>query len=70
MRAKPIWHSKTFWVNLLMGLAALLSEVSNVLPDLLDPKWILFGLAVINLVLRLLTDQPVYVKNDPKPRVY
>lgn len=63
--AKSIFKSKTFWFNLLTALGAILVEVSNVLPDLsMDPKWVLMGVALINIVLRYITTQPVVITKD------
>jgi hypothetical protein len=50
---KPIWKSKTFWVNLLLGAA----QVSGYLP----PKYGVPVQTVSNVVLRVLTDSPVTV---------
>lgn len=55
---KPLWHSKTFWVNLLVAIASLL----QVLP--LTPDQALFTLAVVNIVLRVLTTTPLSVAED------
>lgn len=51
MDAKHLVASKTFWVNL-FGLAL---TVADVLPQ----KWSLPVLAVANIGIRLVTDQPV-----------
>ena len=56
MNTKPIWQSKTFWVNL-VGLVTVLLPVFN-LPQVLDPEIAASILAVVNLVLRYLTVQP------------
>lgn len=67
--AKPIWHSKTFWFNVLSGVAVVLAEVSTLLPDLgIETKWLLFAVALINIILRIMTTQPVQMSPaDPPP---
>jgi hypothetical protein len=65
--SKPIWYSKTFWFNLLSGVAALVVELASV-PDLgLDPKSVIVALAVANMVLRYTTSQPVSLQRDGRP---
>lgn len=53
--SKSMFASKMFWVNVLAGGADLL----GVLP--LPQGWSVPALAVINIVLRTLTNQPVHV---------
>lgn len=62
--AKPITKSKTFWVNLLAGAASVITLLTN--SDLLadNPEIAGIGgavLAVINVVLRFVTKEPVKV---------
>lgn len=53
--SKSLFASKTFWVNVLSaGL-----ELSQVLP--IPPGYLLLATNVINIALRVLTDQPVHV---------
>ena len=63
---KPFWRSKTFWVNLLVGLGALLVFVAG-------PEWpvalgertlslIILGQGVVNILLRMVTGEPVRLK--------
>lgn len=67
MTPKPLWQSKVLWTNLLVALAALLVELSNV-PDLgVDPKWVVIALAAVNGALRLVTSQPVSATPPPEP---
>lgn len=69
-RVKSIFKSKTFWFNTLAGLGAILVEVSNILPDVgLDPKWVLFSVAIINIILRYVTTQPVALSAPEDPEV-
>lgn len=62
MDSKHLLASKTFWANLL-GLAA---TVSGILP----PKWGMPVMAVANIGLRIVTNQPVTLnlplKDDAK----
>lgn len=66
VRAKSLFASKTFYVNAIVGLIALLTEIQAVLPDFADiltlpesfGRWLLFALAVANIVLRRISDQP------------
>lgn len=51
MNPKSILKSKTFWVNLVVGVAALLNAFPN--------EYTVEGLAVANIVLRTITKQPV-----------
>ena len=58
MNPKPWWQSKTIWIN---GLTAVLT-IGAQLADVLPPAWsakILSGLAVVNVILRAITTQPV-----------
>ncbi|CAB4190668.1 hypothetical protein UFOVP1196_86 [uncultured Caudovirales phage] len=50
---KKLWKSKTFWLNILSGAAA----ISGVIP--LAPEHVAIATAVINIGLRLATDKPV-----------
>jgi len=58
MNGKPWWQSKTILVNTLTAVATLMAQTADVLP----PQWsakIVTALAVVNLVLRVITTQPV-----------
>ena len=50
---KKLWKSKTFWLNVLSGAAAL----SGAIP--LAPEHVAIATAVINIGLRMATDKPV-----------
>lgn len=52
---KSLFKSKTFWFNLLTGLA----QFAQVIP--LSPEWTVLIVAGINVGLRLVTDTPVVV---------
>ena len=53
MNAKPLWKSKTFWLNILA------SAVQLGLPNLIPQPFGMFVLAGLNIGNRLLTNQPV-----------
>ena len=57
MTTKPIWKSKTFWFNALSLVAYLLAwpEINK----FLSPVIVGSILAIVNIVLRLITDQGV-----------
>ena len=58
---KSWWKSKTIWINALTGIAGVLTAIT--MPDAgLDPKTVgIVGsiLAALNIVLRLITDEPI-----------
>ena len=61
---KSIFKSKTIWANLIGGAVALLAAVTN--SDLVaaNPEYAAYaatGMAVLNLLLRLVTKEPVKV---------
>lgn len=57
---KGLLRSKTFWVNLLTGAASILGAVGgiSVLPTPITP-YLVGGLALVNIFLRLLTNKPI-----------
>jgi hypothetical protein len=55
---KPIYKSKTFWVNLLTAAA----EVTEVLP--IPSGTALIASNVVNIALRWVTSQPVGLTED------
>lgn len=61
--SKPIWQSKTFWVNSLTLAVTVLTYLSGVLPADAAP-WIAGGLSIANVVLRFLTEKPVTLIGD------
>ena len=63
MRAKSILLSKTFWVNLVAALTMVLeeSELTDIIPDAYEGHIIAF-IAIVNIILRVWTVQPVAMK--------
>lgn len=57
---KGLLRSKTFWVNLLTGVASVLGAVGgiSILPAPVAP-YLVAGLAVVNVLLRLVTKRPI-----------
>lgn len=55
---KSIFHSKTFWVNLLGGIASVAGTASGVIPPHYVPVVMAAG-GIANILLRLVTSQPV-----------
>lgn len=57
MNKKSWWQSKTLWVNILTIAAGTLQQISgkNIVPN----EYIVIGLAVVNMILRTVTTQPV-----------
>ena len=53
MNEKNIFQSKTFWVNVLMIAASM--------GDVLPPEYAAQIVAVANLILRILTNQPINI---------
>jgi len=58
MNGKPWWQSKTIWVNVLTMIVDVAGRMSDVIPASAQP-YIASGLAILNIALRFLTDQPV-----------
>ena len=52
---KPLWKSKTFWVNILTASA----DVMGVLP--IPAGWSVPTLAILNVILRTISSTPVRV---------
>lgn len=62
---KPIYLSRTFWINMAAGILIVLEAQAGVLTALLPAHWapwLLLGLPVANVVLRTLTTQAVSLK--------
>jgi hypothetical protein len=61
--SKPIWQSKTFWLNALTAAAGVLVVLSGMAEQIPSPyiEWIGVALAIVNIGLRLVTDQPVTI---------
>ena len=61
---KSIFKSKTIWVNVIAGAGTLITMLMNSDIVAQNPEWVAYGttaLAVINLVLRMVTKEPVAV---------
>lgn len=58
MNAKPWWQSKTMWINGLTAAATMGGEVSGLLPPSVN-IYLIPALAVLNILLRAVTTQPV-----------
>lgn len=67
MNRKPFWSSTTVWLNVLVALL----EIANVLePVVTDPKvhgYILTGVAVVNVLIRVFKTSAPILAPDPKP---
>lgn len=63
-KMKSIFKSKTIWVNLIAGAGTLITMLMNSEIVAQNPEFVAYGttaLAVINLVLRMVTKEPVSV---------
>jgi len=56
---KSWFKSKTIWANVLMALLGIVSEVANIFPISQNPKVWVSVTAVLNILLRLVTTQPL-----------
>ena len=59
MDSKSLFTSRTFWFNVVMGLLAIL-QTEGVF-ELLPESVVAGGIAAGNVVIRILTKQPVHV---------
>jgi hypothetical protein len=60
VEAKEFWQSKTFWVNVMVIVVAVLDLLSK--QPFVPPQYVpfvLFAVGVVNIVLRAITDKPV-----------
>jgi hypothetical protein len=60
MNVKSIFASKTFWINLLGGVAATTGTLTGVIPAKYTPAIVATG-SIANILLRLVTNQGVSV---------
>jgi len=66
VQPKEMWRSKTVWANLIVALLAIIAEIQDVLPAFADilvlpvdaTRWLLLVAAILNIVLRRISDQP------------
>lgn len=66
VQPKAMLESKTFYFNLVIAGLTIISEIQAMLPAFADilvipqdvARWTLFGTAVVNIVLRRVSDQP------------
>ena len=54
---KKPWNSKTYWVNILAGIAIIAQMATGT--DVLRPEIQTLILIVVNLILRKVTNQPL-----------
>ena len=60
MVGKPIWKSRTVWVNgLVIAIAVVSLAVSDLGLEAEVVKWLLFAQGVLNILLRAVTSEPV-----------
>lgn len=62
MDTKSIFKSKTLWANVLAGILIIAQEIGGVTPANLDAGTQGVILSVVNIILRLITKQPVKIK--------
>lgn len=67
MNAKPIWKSKTFWLNIVAGILFVLQTAGVIEPTHmvgveLPVEMQALLLAIVNLGLRAVTKKPVTLK--------
>ena len=61
--------SKTLWFNILSAVLLMLEAQVGVLTPLLPPAaapWLLIGLPIVNIILRVITTQPLAVGEQSK----
>lgn len=57
VQPKPFWESKTLWLNVVAGLVIVLQLALN--QQLVPVQYQELALAVLNILLRLKTNQPL-----------
>lgn len=63
---KNWYQSKTMWFNIISAVLVVLEAQLGVLTPLLSPDvapWVLLGIPIINVVLRVITTQPLAIGN-------
>lgn len=63
MEQKPFWYSKTFWVNFLVIALGVFQIVTQQFP--ISAEMQVMIVAILNLILRTLTVQPVGFRWKP-----
>lgn len=61
MNTKSILESKTFWLAVIQGVVGVLAVLITQYPTL---GYIAIAKSIADVVLRLLTDQPIYLGGD------
>lgn len=62
MDAKRWWHSKTIWLNVIVGALASLEASTGLLQPYFPEHWyviVAVGLPILNVALRTITTQPL-----------
>ena len=60
MESKKFWKSKTLWVNLVAVIAIVLNSIYGIELDAETQAALATGvLAIINIILRMFTNQPI-----------
>lgn len=57
-QTKKPYLSKTLWINAIIAILALLGQV-QIIPFFQDPNYIAIAVAVVNGLLRLVTDKKI-----------
>lgn len=63
---KNWYQSKTMWFNIISAVLVVLEAQLGVLTPLLPSDvapWVLLGIPIINVVLRIVTTQPLAIKD-------
>lgn len=63
---KNWYQSKTMWFNIISAVLVVLEAQIGVLTPLLPSDvapWVLLGIPIINVVLRIVTTQPLAIKD-------
>jgi hypothetical protein len=77
MKAKTMWTSKTFWLNVITGLVATIAVLNEVQVELLAfadileipawvTRWLLLVNTIANIVLRRISDLPARFSAKPE----